>query len=143
VIAHSLSLLCRYGGHCQEFYSVAEHCVNVSFVVSPENALWGLLHDAAEGLGLIDMPRPVKSLLRDYYRLEEGIMRAVAERFNLPWPMPDDVKQADEAVLSKEKDAIMVSNFDWGPLPIPADMPISCWPPALAKEYFLRRFHQL
>ena len=29
-IAHSLAMQCRYNGHTDRFYSVAEHCVHVS-----------------------------------------------------------------------------------------------------------------
>jgi hypothetical protein len=46
-------------------------------------------------------------------------------------------------VLSAEKDAIMLSDFDWGPLPDPADVPINCWSPTWAKKKFTRRFYQL
>jgi uncharacterized protein len=142
-IAHALSLLCRYGGHCKAFYSVAQHSVLVSQNVSPENALWGLLHDAAEGLTLNDMPRGVKSLMPNYYRLEEGIMKAVAKRFNLPWPMPAEVKEADEKLLATEKAQLMEQSFHWPNLPDPLPITIDPWPWESAKAQFLNRFHVL
>ena len=58
-IAHALSMLCRYNGQCQEFMSVGQHSVLMSYYVSKENALWALLHDASDAY-MGDMIRPIK-----------------------------------------------------------------------------------
>jgi 5'-deoxynucleotidase YfbR-like HD superfamily hydrolase len=52
-IAHALSLNCRFNGHTERFYSVAQHsCMVAKHVMEySQNPIWGLaalLHDAAE-----------------------------------------------------------------------------------------------
>jgi hypothetical protein len=69
-IAHALSLLCRYNGHVDRFYSVAEHCVHLSYVVPPEHALWALLHDATEAY-VGDMISPLKIHMPGYRAAED------------------------------------------------------------------------
>ena len=142
-IAHALSNLCRYGGHCKAFYSVAQHSVFVSRVVPAEHALAGLLHDASEAY-CVDMPRPIKRFLPDYERIEHGIWLAVAERFGLPAELHPCVKVADDAVLLAEKAQIMgESPHPWSVPGTPADIFILPWNPASARRAFMARFDEL
>src|SRR5688572_25823546 len=76
-IAHSLSMMCRFLGHCSKFYSVAEHCVRASWWVADRRGsyldqLAALLHDAGEAY-VVDVPRPIKPYLSNYKELEHNI----------------------------------------------------------------------
>jgi hypothetical protein len=81
-IAHALSLLCRYNGHIDRFYSVAEHCVLLSHAVPEKFALDALLHDATEAY-VGDMIRPLKRTMNEYQMVERYVMNAIAERFDI------------------------------------------------------------
>jgi 5'-deoxynucleotidase YfbR-like HD superfamily hydrolase len=144
-IAHALSLLCRYGGHVDRFYSVAEHCILMSHAVAPEHALWALLHDATEAY-VVDVPRPLKRNLLGYKDIEFGVMVAIAERFDLSTAhMPPEVKDADDRILLTERNALMAATHerwaqeDLGPLPVT----IHAWSPPEAERRYARRLADL
>lgn len=144
-IAHSLSMQCRYAGHCNHFYSVAEHSVLVSTVIEPRFALYGLLHDAPEAY-LVDVPRPVKPYLTGYAEAEDRVWRAVCEAYDLD---PDNrdaieaIKRADNAVLAAEQPILMPNPPEPWPLPPPATVTIRAFAPEAAKQVFSARLAHL
>ncbi|WP_130472190.1 phosphohydrolase [Candidatus Magnetaquicoccus inordinatus] len=144
-IAHSLSMLCRFNGHCRSFYSVAEHSVHVSRVVDPTLARWGLLHDAAEAY-LSDLPQPIKQQMPLFRSHEESLLKIIAQRFALlPSEPPEAIKEADMLLLATEKAALMgrePAPWQGLPEPLPPSL-IAAWSPEQAKEIFLQRFHEL
>ncbi len=143
-IAHSLSMLCRFNGHSMKFYSVAEHSIHVSNIVSPENRLWGLLHDAAEAY-LSDVPKPVKQQVDQFHPLEERMLAVIADRFGLTTEIPEEVHDADMKMLATEKQALMGNEpAPWSGLPDPLEPSmIRCFSPEEAKQAFLMRFSEL
>lgn len=145
-IAHALSLQCRFGGHCSKFYSVAEHCLLVSSLCTPENALWGLLHDAGEAY-LLDLPAPLKDAghpLGLYYTIAEAsVLETIAEHFALSLPVPDQVRAADRAALSTEWRDLMPTSPPPAGLPSPISRSICPMTPAAAEALFLERYAQL
>jgi len=144
-IAHALSNLCRFGGHSSEFYTVAQHSVIISDLCSPQNALWGLLHDGMEAY-LVDIPRPVKRCLPDYIECEQLVMENMAKAFNLPMPMPKEVKNLDTYLLTVERDLLMKTELDWGLVydDLKLDIKIEkFWSPEEAKTEFLNRYISL
>lgn len=100
-ISHALSRTCRYSGHCPVFYSVAEHCLEVSSTLPPRYRFAGLLHDASEAY-LCDIPKPLKLGMPEYQEIERNVEYAIAEKFNLECPHNEIVKEADNAVLQSE-----------------------------------------
>jgi uncharacterized protein len=102
-IAHHLSLLCRFTGAVKQFYSVAEHCVRVSYKCLPEHAREGLMHDASEAY-YGDQSRPFKRSpgMEGYRMYEKLLTKQIDFVFNLD-PEPEDVKIADVNMLATER----------------------------------------
>lgn len=145
-IAHALANQCRFTGHVSSFFSVAQHSVLVSLIVDEEYALEGLLHDASEAY-LSDLARPVKvqpAFKAVYGVAEERLMFVIAEVFALHWPIPKEVKVADEALLRAEARDLLPNSSGWwreggDPWPEPV-VPVD---PVEARRMFLARYAQL
>ena len=147
-IANSLSMQCRFTGHTSHFYSVAEHSVLVSELVDPEYALEGLLHDAAEAY-LSDIASPLKQLLPEYYYIEDKFAKAIAEKFNIIYPYPNNIKKADNTALLHEANQLLVTKGkDWAYLYLNSlqdvELPrLACLNPEQARHRFLDRFFEI
>ncbi len=144
-IAHSLSLLCRYNGHVQRFYSVAEHCVVMSKAVSPQNALAALLHDATEAYAG-DLIRPIKAAMPEYRKMEDRLATVICSRYDIVSIYPDEVKQADTRILLDERKALLrTPPQSWGYVEgvDPLGVNVDGWLPEHAEEMYLDRLYQL
>jgi hypothetical protein len=149
-IAHALSQQTRFTGHLKEFWSVAQHSIEVSKLCSLDTALWGLLHDASEAY-MTDVARPIKHDPRmKFYRDQENIiLRAIMKRFDLLWPEPSIVQTADKMQLGREARDLMGSlQPGWekwikmaGALPI--IKPFEPMDPRRAELAFLERYEEL
>lgn len=148
-IAHALSHVCRYTGHCREFYSVAQHSVIVSRLVEdqePEHAMRALLHDATEAY-IGDVSSPLKQLLQDYRYIESGVQAAIDAAFGFTGAPPAVIKWADMTALVTEKRDLMPEStgVQWEAAKQyePRGRPITPLPPFLARNLFLERYHEL
>lgn len=148
-VARSLARQPRFNGHGSHFYSVAQHSVAVSYMVPPHLARCGLLHDAAEAL-LGDTPRPLLRMLGvvskgewDLYR--QQIESLVAALFEFPYPLPVEVRVADDACLAREAEELFgTGTAERWQLPArPATWWVPPVPPDDAKQMFFRRWVEL
>jgi len=144
-IAGALSNLCRFTGHVQDFYSVAQHSVYVSRLVPPEMALEALLHDAAEAY-CGDVSSPLKALLHEYQGIEYLIDMTIRFKFGLPETMSAQVKRADLIMLATERRDFDMD--DGTPWPVvegiePVDFMIYPLTPRQARVQFIQRFNEL
>lgn len=146
-IAHALSMVCRYNGHCNNFYSVSEHSVHIARALRKEYgseiALWGLLHDASEAY-ISDINRPTKPYLENYVEIESKIMTAICIRFHLPIREPKEVKIADNAILVDELCQNMTEPpVEWNIPDKGLGVKLQFWSPQRAKTEFLTEFTSL
>lgn len=140
-IAHALSMICRFTGHCLYFLSVAEHSVNVSKICSPADQLAGLLHDASEAY-LADIARPVKhtAAMAGYREIEANLQRVLLQKFCGIEELSPGVHFADNQMLATEAAALMKDVTDWQlPTPHP-DIFIRGFSPDNARASFLYHY---
>jgi len=140
-IGHALSMVCRFGGQCRHFYSVAQHSVIVSRLAGNGFRMAGLLHDAMEAY-LGDITTPLKQLLPEYQditkRAEDWLVKTTGYDIHAP-----EVKYADLQALGMEKRDLMSHDYqDWpwlDGISIPSDIIIPI-PPKEAFELFMETY---
>lgn len=124
--------------------SVAEHSVNVSYLVEEKLEMEALLHDGSEAF-INDISTPLKQLLPQYKVIEERIERDVCRRFNLPYPLTPAVKYADKQAYGVEKLQVM-HNYEYteylNGIKIP-DLKIKFLTHTEAKTAFLERYFEI
>ena len=150
-IARALANICRFGGHCRPFYSVAQHSVIVSELVEQrggdlEDVFAALMHDAAEAY-LGDMPHPIKhrSPLGAAFKEAEAHLESVLRtRFSIKADVPE-IKRIDRALLATERRSVSGESWDWPELEgVEAlDIELVAWPPDDAERAFTARFDAL
>lgn len=158
-IASALSKLCRYTGHGDGFYSVAEHSVLCSFAAPEGLELEALLHDAHEAY-VGDLSRPMKRALgamaqivrpgevalpSDYSLIERCVDAAVRERFGLQPHMPREVHELDTRITQDERAVLFpdscATRWSGGGVPRePLGVRLHLWEPRQARLVFLNRY---
>ena len=140
-IAYSLSMKCRFNGHTNRFYSVAEHSIRVSELVIIRLKLAALLHDANEAY-LPDIPRPVKELLPEYKKIESLMEEAIYKKYGIVLNEADRIaiKRADNIMLATEGRDLMGNTKRWGLTELPLPDEITSQSPLLAERNFLNKF---
>jgi len=147
-IAHSLSLQCRYNGHCKQFYSVGQHSLIISEYLEgigqKEFALEGLMHDGPEAY-LCDVPRPIKPLLKGYFKIEDELEKIVYDRFNIASTKESRcaVKKVDNGILVDEMRHLFDNPKDWALVEPPLGVKIANCSMEGIKKLFLERFREL
>lgn len=140
-IASGLSKICRFGGQCKHFYSVAQHCVIVAALSPVGYKLEGLMHDATEAY-LGDVIKPLKLILGEtYVNIEKRFETAIIKAFNLNKTYLESIKPYDMMALEVEAEYLLFDNtqqwqFNMQSLGLGTEL----WAPDKAKAEFIKAF---
>lgn len=107
-IAWGLAHIYRFNGQTHQPISVAQHSINVSYLVDPRIARAALLHDAAEAF-LGDITTPLKAVLGERFQSLEWVTEyMVAQRLGITTPPGNPfIKEADLVCLATERAFLM------------------------------------
>lgn len=142
-ISECLSKVCRFGGHCNGFYSVAEHSIlamkiaQIRYGITDKGLLLKfLLHDATEAY-VGDMVSPLKYAIPE---LKNLIWKAaIAPAFGLTTDLPDIIKKVDNEAFLIERNYLK----GYHEQPKEPELKILCLSPTMARRAFLTHFSKL
>ena len=151
-IAHSLSQQCRYTGHTERFYSVAQHSMELSIYSQlrgepVETNLYYLLHDAHEAY-VGDMTAPMKlnfeelGLLEVWNKVVNNIDGVIFKKYGiLDAVIRDDYDK--RILLDEKKEFFPRSQNNWELDLVPLGITIDVMSEKMSEYLFLKRFKQL
>lgn len=123
--------------------SVGQHSVYVAQNCSPENKIYGLLHDASEAY-LVDLPTPVKNQIPEYRLLEGLVQNRILTHFGLRPGEEGEVIYVDKRMLATEAHQLMSPlHKDFTLSFEPYKFRIMPWSIDRTKAEFLHLFDQL
>lgn len=145
-IAHALSNQCRFGGHSDFFYSVAQHCCLLADYVesamkgTPLDCLQILIHDAAEAY-LVDLPRPIKQHIPEFRQYDYQIQMCIRSWLGLgDVPVPSWQDEVDSRIIHDEHAQVMSESSDWQHQGKPLGVTVVPWNAMRAEQNFLLRY---
>jgi hypothetical protein len=140
-IGAALAKICRFGGHSNQFYSVAQHSVLVACLAPDYLCREALLHDASEAY-LGDVIKPLKNLLGIAYTdIENEFMNIIIRKFNLDASRLLEVKEYDKAALDMEHRRLIVGDVpNWNSEMRRLNLNPALWDCGLAKFHFIQLF---
>ena len=92
--ACALGKLCRYAGHCKDFYSVLVHSLVVDDLTEGDAKLYALIHDTTESV-INDVPKPFK--VPEIAELEARVYCRILRDWDIPYPEKHVVVQVHAA----------------------------------------------
>lgn len=151
-IAHSLSLLCRYNGHTNRLYSVAQHSLELALYSQnrgdpTSTVLYYLLHDAHEAY-VGDMTAPMKQNLEELGLLEIwnkvvwNIDSVIFKKFGITDSIIRD--DYDKRILWDEKKEFFPNTpNDWELSGVPLGIDLENYDQKMYEILYLKMFKQL
>jgi hypothetical protein len=152
-IAHALANKCRYNGHSNRFYSVAEHSVYISRIIwrmtgDKQKTLAALFHDAGEYV-FPDIPAPYKPYFVGFKEWENKALQVIFKRLEIDWPPDPLIKTVDLSFCYLvERHKVFSYRTKWDCvdesklIEVP-NMFINFFEPKQAKGYFLSTYEAL
>jgi hypothetical protein len=148
-VAYGLANSCRFAGQCvlrytgrRVYYSVAEHCLRMSYLVHPSLAYLALMHELGEAT-CGDMVSPLKAICPEYKVVEKRCEAAAMKRFQVNITRPELIKHDDLRMLATERRDLMPwKGQEWQTVgtaePFPDQITYTLSPMRAAEEFMIR-----